>query len=115
MSKASKTFKTFDEEIAAYIRSNEDNGDIRTAPSWGKPLAIDEGYADTPEELKMGYKILKDAGVVPFEVEMLKKLNEMRVKLSTLNIASSEAEQLRQEIRDLQLKVSMTLERRGAA
>lgn len=111
----SKTFKTFDEEIAAYIRGNEESGDIRTAPSWGKPLPVDEGYADTPEELKMGYKILKDAGVVPAEVEMMNRLNAMRAELGTLDGASSEAEALRHEIRDLQLKVALRLERQRAA
>lgn len=106
----SQKLKTFDDEIAAYIRSNEQNGELRQAPSWGKPLANDDGFDATPEDLRMGYKMLKSAGYVPPEVEMMNRLSAMRVQLSILNPCCSEAEELRQEIRDLQLKVTLQME-----
>ena len=31
---------------------------------------LGDGYEQTPIELRMGYKILKDAGIVPPEVEI---------------------------------------------
>ncbi|MBM2885876.1 DUF1992 domain-containing protein [Chromobacterium phragmitis] len=105
-----KTFQTFDAEIAAYIRASEKSGELSRTPGWGKPFSHDDGYEATPAELRMGFKILKNAGVLPPEVEMMNELNAMRDRLSLLDSDSNEAIILRKEIQALQLKVSMQLE-----
>ncbi|MEO2219244.1 DnaJ family domain-containing protein [Chromobacterium vaccinii] len=105
-----KDLQTFDQEIAAYIRASEKSGELSRTPGWGKPFSFDDGYDATPTELRMGYKILKNAGVVPLEVEMMNELNAMRARLDMLAPESIEAERLRKEIQALQLKVSMQLE-----
>ncbi len=58
--------------IGRALRRSEANGELQSAPSWGKPLAFGDGYDETPPELRMGHKILKDAGVLPPEVETLR-------------------------------------------
>ena len=102
---------TLDEHIAQSIRESEQNGELQSAKDWGKPLDFGDGYAETPEELRMGYKILKDAGYLPPEVELMKRLAEARSLLATLPAHTVEAERLRRDVADLQLKVTLIRER----
>ena len=43
------------------------NGELDDLPGAGKPLALDDD-ALVPEDLRMAYRILKNAGYVPEEV-----------------------------------------------
>jgi len=102
---------TLDEHIAQSIRDSELSGELQGARDWGKPLDFGDGYAETPEELRMGYKILKDAGYLPPEVELMKRLADARSLLAALPAHGVEADHLRREVADLQLKVSLIRER----
>jgi len=102
---------TLDEHIAQSIRESELSGELQSAKDWGKPLDFDDGYAETPEELRMGYKILKDAGYLPPEVELMKRLADARSLLAALPAHGVEADRVRREVLDLQLKVSLIRER----
>ena len=56
---------TLDEQIAQSLRESQRSGELQSAASWGKPLDLADGYAQTPEELRMAFKALKDAGFAP--------------------------------------------------
>jgi hypothetical protein len=45
-------------------------------PGKGKPLDLDE-YFRCPEDLRIGYSILKNAGYVPEEVEQLQQISRL--------------------------------------
>lgn len=105
-----KKLLTIDEQIALAVKLSLDEGELQTAKSWGKPLEFGDGYDETPAELQMPYKILKDSGFVPPEVQMLKDLEQMRIELSCLNPMSQEAADLREQISYLQLNVTMRIE-----
>jgi len=47
------------------------NGDLDDLPGSGKPLELDDDSL-LPEELRLAYRILKNAGFVPPEIESLK-------------------------------------------
>ncbi|HEX6413120.1 MAG TPA: DnaJ family domain-containing protein [Burkholderiales bacterium] len=47
------------------------NGDFDDLPGSGKPLELDDDSL-LPEELRLAYRILKNAGFVPPEIESLK-------------------------------------------
>ena len=47
------------------------NGDLDDLPGSGKPLELDDDLL-VPEELRLAYRILKNAGFVPSEIESLK-------------------------------------------
>jgi hypothetical protein len=98
-----------DEIIRQWVQKVEQTGEIRNVKGFGKPLELDDGYLETPGELRMAYKILKDAGYVPAEIEMLQKLAAMREQLDN---STDPAEQrvLKQKIADMQQKVTMMLE-----
>ena len=98
-----------DEIIRQWVQKVEQTGEIRNVKGFGKPLELHDGYLETPTELRMAYKILKDAGYVPAEIEMLQKLAAMREQLDKTTDAT-EQRALKQKIADMQQKVTMMLE-----
>ena len=70
-----------DDDIGKALRDSEARGELKAAPSYGRPMAQDEGWAQTPDELRMPFKILKDAGVVPPEVEVMREITALQREL----------------------------------
>jgi len=66
--------KLAEEKIIAAMR----RGDFNALPGAGKPLPADD-LIHVPEELRMAYKVLKNAGCVPPELEL-------RCEISTLEM-----------------------------
>jgi|SRR5262249_50063712 len=58
------------------------NGEFDNLRSKGKPLDL-EAYFATPEHLRIGYSILKDAGIIPEELELLKQIDGLRKSLDS--------------------------------
>jgi Domain of unknown function (DUF1992) len=83
--------KLLDDHIGRHLRESEAVGELRPAPSFGKPLRFNDGYDETPREWRMAMKILHDAGVVPPEVGLLHQLAALRRDAA----AASDAEQAR--------------------
>ena len=100
---------TQDEEIARHLREAAASGELSRIEGYGKPLPEDPGWSATPEELRMPYKILKNAGFVPPEVELF---HQRAALVAALEAASSEAEQtvLRAKLSELQQRISLRLE-----
>jgi uncharacterized protein YutE (UPF0331/DUF86 family) len=57
-------------------------GEFDNLPGKGKPLDLGAYFA-TPEHLRMGYSILKSAGVVPEEMELLKQIEDLKKSLDS--------------------------------
>ena len=103
---------SIDELIADALRFSQDSGELRSAPSYGKPLAADAGWEATPVELRMPYKILKDAGVLPPEVLMLQQAAALQAELDALpDPAAPEAQALRQRLIDMRQRLALRFER----
>ncbi len=60
-------------------------GELDNLAGAGKPLAMDEDLSGVPAELRMAYKILKNAGFVPPEVELRKEIVSLREMLGQLD------------------------------
>jgi hypothetical protein len=101
---------TFDEQIAQSLRESERSGELQSAANWGKPLDLDDGYAQTPEELRMAFKALKDAGFVPPEVETMKQIAALR-ELIAADPSAPTADALRQRLSELQQHLALRLEK----
>jgi hypothetical protein len=102
--------RSLDEQIGEALRESESTGELRAAPSWGRPLALGDGYDETPAELRMPMKILKDAGVVPPEVEALHEVARLREAAARCTDAQ-EAARLSRRANELQQAVALRLER----
>ena len=51
-------------------------GELEDLPGAGRPLDLDDDKL-VPEELRLAYRILKNAGYVPPEVETLREIAEL--------------------------------------
>ncbi len=101
---------TLDEQIAQSLRDAQRSGELQSAASWGKPLDLDDGYAQTPEELRMAFKALKDAGFAPPEVETMKAIAALREQLGA-EPDPAQADVLRRRLSELQQHLALQLER----
>jgi hypothetical protein len=101
--------RSIDEEIARRLAEAADSGELAKAEGYGKPMVEAEGWNDTPEALRMPFKILKDAGVVPREVEMFRE----RAELAKALAACQDAEQrltLAKKLSELEQAIALRLE-----
>ena len=58
------------------ITEAERNGELKDLPGAGAPLDLDDDRM-IPEDLRMAYRILKNAGLVPQEVTMLREIGQL--------------------------------------
>lgn len=109
--KRPQRLQLLDDQIGRALRRSEASGELRSAPSWGKPLDLGDAFEQTPPELRLGYKMLKDAGFVPAEVEMLGVIAGLRRELDAV-AADDESRRrtLRGRIAALQLALDVRRE-----
>lgn len=108
--KREQRLKLLEDHIGHALTESERCGELRTARSWGKPLDLGDGYDETPPELRMGYKILKDAGVVPPEVELMQRIEALRQAVAATP-DQAHAQALRQQLAELQQQLQLRLEK----
>lgn len=95
--------------IEEQIRSAIEAGEFDNLEGAGKPLDLDS-YFNTPEELRMGYSVLKSSKFVPEEVERLRELGELKEKLKAC-IDEDEKKKLNKILQEKQLAFSLLMER----
>ena len=66
------------------IREAAQRGDFDDLPGAGKPLDLDDDLL-VPEELRMAYRILKNAGFVPPEVQALSEIGALERLIQSLD------------------------------
>lgn len=105
-----KPLKLIDDHIGEHLRDSEASGELRNAPSYGKPMQFNDGYDDTPAELRLAMKILHDAGVLPPEVELMHQLAALRRDAAAATDAY-QARALSKQASDLEQLIKLRLER----
>lgn len=95
--------------IEQKIREAMARGEFNNLKGKGKPLDLN-AYFNTPEDVRMGFSILKANDFVPEEVERLKELAKLREQLKNANDAE-EVTLLEKQIRDKTLALSLILEK----
>lgn len=101
--------RSIDEEIARHLQEAAASGELSKAEGYGKPMREDPGWDATPQALRMPFKILKDAGVVPPEVEMFQQRAALAAELR--ECADGERRVvLRQRLSELEQKIALRLE-----
>jgi hypothetical protein len=101
--------RTMDEEIARHLQQAAESGELSRIEGYGKPLPQDAGWEATPEELRMPFKILKNAGFVPPEVEMFHERAALTAALHTCQV-DSERLVLQGKLSALQQKLAVRME-----
>ena len=93
-----------DKLIEEWLAENE----CEELPGKGKPLNLDE-YFSWPEDLRLGYSILKNSGYVPEEVEQLREIKRLEEELRTCADANLRMH-MERRLREKQVQLSLRLE-----
>lgn len=80
-----------------------------TLPEKGKPIDLD-AYFSTPEDVRMGYSILKANNFVPEEVELLREIADLKAQLADCPEDTRKLELIK-AIRDKSLALTLILEK----
>ena len=108
--KREQRLKLLDDHIGQALRESEAIGELKAAPSWGRPLAFGDGYDETPDALKMPMKILKDAGVAPPEVDLMREIAALQAMLAGAADDPATRPQ-RQRLAELRQQLALRLEK----
>ena len=106
-----KRLQLQEDHIGRALRDSERSGELKAAPSWGKPMEFGDGYDQMPAEMRMPFKILKDAGVVPHEVTLFREAAALREQIAALDDGHPQAAALRQRLIDIEQNLALRLER----
>ena len=100
---------SIEKAIEQIIRDGMARGEFDNLKGKGKPLNLDD-YFNTPEDVRMGFSILKSNDFVPEEIERLKEIAELRERLKT-ETDPEEKQALEKSLRDKTLALSLILEK----
>ncbi len=91
------------------IREAMERGEFDNLPLAGKPLPL-EPNGFVPEELRLGYKLLKNAGFLPPELELRKEILSLKELLATVD-DDEERLKLGRRINHLVLRLNLLAKR----
>jgi len=91
------------------IRAAQEEGFFSNLPGHGKPLNLEED-CNVPEDLRLTFKILRNAGCLPIEMELGKQIYNLRQLLAAA-IDESTRQELNRELNYLLLKESISRKR----
>lgn len=96
-----------EEKIKEAIR----RGELDNLPGAGKPLPSDD-MDGVPEELRMGYRLLKNAGILPEEMQLRKEMTTLGDLISACQTGSGR-EKLERQLSVKKLRYQTIMSERG--
>jgi DnaJ homologue, subfamily C, member 28, conserved domain len=99
-----------DKIVEEAIRRAQERGEFDNLPGKGKPIDLSE-YFEMPEEVRVAQTVLKNAGFISPEVELLKEIAQLREVLAGTRDEKKQSE-IRKQIQEKQLEFSLRLEKR---
>lgn len=108
--KREQRLKLLEDDIGRHLAASAASGELKSAKSYGKPLDLGDGYDETPAELRMAMKVLKEAGVVPPEVELMQRIAALEARADGESDAAAAAA-LRKEVGELRIALALRLEK----
>jgi Domain of unknown function (DUF1992) len=101
--------RCIDEEIAHHLQEMAESGELSRIEGYGKPIPEDTGWNATPEGLRMPFKILKNSGFYPPEIEMFHE--RARLVGAVRDCGDDNARRmLQQQLSELEQKIALRLE-----
>ncbi|PKB90847.1 hypothetical protein A8A01_04245 [Ewingella americana] len=89
-----------EQKIAEAIKK----GELDNLPGAGSPLLLDDD-SDVPAELRMAYRILKNSGFLPPELQDRKEALELNQLLQTLTADDARFTELEKRVKLLELRL----------
>ena|SRR5215203_3298439 len=99
---------SFSKHIDNIIGEATARGEFKDLEGEGKPIDLDSYFA-TPEDLRIGFSVLKSSKFVPEEVDRLKEIGELKEKLKSCS--DDERPRETKILRERELALALILER----
>lgn len=99
----------FEKLVESMIKEAIERGEFDNLPGKGKPIDL-TAYFDTPEDVRMAYSILKNAGMNSREVDLLKEIAELKQVHATI-LDEKKKKEIGREIEKKQIEFSLTMEK----
>jgi len=96
----------FETIVEERIKKAQKDGDFKNLEGLHKPLKFEDQHI--PEELRLSHKILKNAGFLPPEVELKKKITQAEQLLEVAGIDSPERLKIQKKLNWLLAKLNST-------
>lgn len=78
----------FQKIVEERIQKAQRQGEFKDLPGSGKPLSLSED-AFVPEDLRLAYKILKNADCIPPEIELKKEIGRLEAIMAVMKDEAS--------------------------
>jgi Domain of unknown function (DUF1992) len=104
-----KSFLSIEMSVEEQIRQAILRGEFDNLEGAGKPLNLDDYFA-TPEDVRVGYSILKSNNFVPEEVDRLSEIRLLKEELKN-STDEDEKKQLTKILNEKTLALALILER----
>jgi len=101
---------SLDQVVEAIIKEAMERGEFENLPRQGKPLDL-TAYFETPEEMRLAYTALKNAGMVPEEIDLLQEIATLKEQLGSAH-PEEEKHRIQKLMSDKQLQYNLLMERR---
>lgn len=98
--------------VEAIIKEAMERGDFNDLKGKGKPLDLN-AYFETPEDLRMAYSVLKNAGMVSGEVELLQEIAALKERLAA-TYEENQRNRIKKIIAEKQLQFNVMMERQNS-
>lgn len=93
----------FEAIVEERIKKAQRDGRFDNLKGRGRPLSFDD--TNVPEDLRLAHKVLKNAGFLPPEIEIKKKITQTRDLMQTLDEASPKKAELGKRLNYLLAKL----------
>jgi len=100
---------SIEKAVEAIIKEAQERGDFDNLKGKGQPIDLD-AYFETPEELRLAYTALKNAGMVSPEVELLQEIAALKERLAS-TYEETQRNKLKKILHDKQLEFNIMMER----
>ncbi len=104
-----KLIMSLEKAVEAIIKEAQERGDFDNLKNKGKPIDL-SAYFETPEEVRMAYSMLQNAGIVSVEVELLQEIAALKERLAAI-YEESQRSRIKKIISEKQLQFDVMLEK----
>jgi hypothetical protein len=100
---------SFDKLVEEKIRQAMADGEFDNLSGKGKPLDLDAYFA-APEDTRLAFSMLKNAGFIPEQMELLKEVDSLKAALDK-NPGEDEKKLIKKKIDERRLRFNLLVER----
>ncbi len=87
----------FEKLVEERIKQAQEKGAFDDLEGTGKPFVLEPAHP-APDDCRLAYKILKNAGYLPPEIELKKKINQTELLLEATDTASAQHREITKKL-----------------